>query len=343
MKPTRPSPEPFRCPYCGADLTHAGPTGAAAVQTCPYCRAVVVRGAPPGPTGGRGASPPAGQPQVRALLCQLCGAPLPEAATRADPRNVRCEYCGHRARFPAGILAVLRVAFTRPRALPPLLRRTLLVWAALWALGLFVALPLTLWRTSQSERLVIDLQGGSPPTPVERSFQVPSHLQEYGRGTVRWSARPTGDAPAPICVAVRVRRADRAVQDSCVLRTARDRCDDGFDVGPGDYEVTVQASSGAPAAVQVRLDASGAASLGWIVATLILLWFAMALELFRFRFDRPARLRMYVARAVGVGWLLLLLAVAAFRWDPLAEKVDLGPVRTMDCTAPPEASPPRTR
>ncbi|MBN1773313.1 MAG: hypothetical protein JXB32_18770 [Deltaproteobacteria bacterium] len=329
-----------RCPQCGADLTPPAP-GKTAVETCAYCRTVVVHGATLRTLGRAvGAEAPRLTPEAwtTALTCQLCGAPLPDAATRAEPRRVRCAYCGHRARLAPGILAVLRVAATRPRALPPRLRRGVLFWTAVWVLGLFVVTPLTVWRNERREHCVVEMETGPQPVSARRSFEVPSYPQSFGSGTVRLRYELLGKADEPVCVAVRLRRGDRARQTSLIVRP-----DDSHrwgalpKVGAGTYKASVQASSRAPAAVRVHLESSGALSLGWIIATLNVLLWLMGLDLFRSRFGRPAVVRHRVARALVLAWLALLLAVAAFRWDPLAEEGALDPLRPMDCAAPPAA------
>lgn len=324
-----------RCPQCGADLKPPASVGPA-VETCAYCRTVVVHGVTVR-VAGRAVGDEAGRltPETwtRALTCRLCGAPLPDAATRADPQNVRCAYCGHRARLAPGILAVLRVALTRPRALPPRLRRSLLLWAAVWAVGLFAVLPLAIWRVDRSERLAVAVEARPEPALVRQSFEMPRHTD----GEVQLVYGLAEETDVPVCVAVRLQRGDRGYRDVRVLRADhRQRLERLHAVAPGAYEVLVRATAREPATVRVELHASGALSLGWILATLLLLYLGMMLELTRAAFDRPAGVRRWIGRGLAAAWLGVLLVIAATRWDPLGEDFHprpLGPLT--DCAAAP--------
>lgn len=324
-----------RCPQCGAGLEPPAP-GGVGVQICAYCRTVVVYGTAPRALGravGPRAERLAPGAWLQALTCRLCGGPLPAAAVQADPRQVRCDYCGHRARLAPGILSVLRVAVTRPRTLPPRLRRSVLFWVAAWTVGLLVLLPLAIFRNDVRDHHRIAVVAAPTAGHAEVSLEVPA----YFKGPLRLSFHTVEPPAGRTCVAVRLRKGRAEWHDARVLRPGRQHeSREVSGVGPGTYEVRVQATAREPTEVVVKLGAWGSLELGWIIATLNFLLLLMALELARSPFNRPAPRRRRLARSLLGVWFLVLLAVAVFRWNPWPAEDHPGPSGPMACDTVPE-------
>ena len=324
-----------RCPQCGAGLEPPAP-GSVGVQICAYCRTVVVHGTTPR-TLGRAVGPRAERlaPEawLQALTCQLCGGPLPAAAVQADPRQVRCDYCGHPARLAPGILSVLRVAVTRPRTLPPRLRRGVLFWVVAWTVGLLVLLPLAIFRNDVRDHHRIAVVAA----PAPGGAQVLLHVPAYFKGPLHVRFHTVEPPAGRTCVAVRLRKGEAEWHEARVLRPGKQyESSIVSGVGPGTYEFRVQATAREATEVVVQLGARGSLELGWIIATLNFLLLLMALEFARSPFHRPAPWRRRIARGLLGAWFLLLLAVAVFRWNPWPADDRPGRPGPMACDTVPE-------
>lgn len=123
------------CPGCAGPvrLPRRGPP----LAECRHCRALVVR---VGEETARAVPYVEAEPVSRgtdlvAIVCRLCGAPLPEAALRAGGR---CAYCSHPVSLPPTVRAALGLLVRAPRLAPASLREPAITWLSLAAAAVAV-------------------------------------------------------------------------------------------------------------------------------------------------------------------------------------------------------------
>jgi hypothetical protein len=229
------------------------------------------------------------------------------------------------------VLAVLRVAVTRPRALPPRLRRGVVFWVATWVLAVLVISPLAVIRNDLRERREVQVVAAPSPSGVEMFFDVPTFVDSPVNVHFRTEEPPR----VPICLAVRfVRDAEQWQTVGQLSPTRRLRYTKVRGMGPGRYRVTVRAAAIEPVPATVQIYTWGNLSVGWLIATLNLLLYLMLLELVRSPFDRPAPWRRRIARSGIILWLLFMLTIGLFRWNPMPPSSRPEAPRPMACGQP---------
>lgn len=157
-------PLTLHCPQCGLD----SPGVEQHAQPCPGCQTLIVHvgsGTLEALRFGGHHLPAEGH--TVALVCRTCGGTLPEEEVAGKaPTKVRCGYCGCKANLP-DVLGLLRLAVTRPSALPSTTRRFFMAWGSV--MGLFL-ITVIYHAMRPSPRLDVDqylvMQAGEPSDTV---------------------------------------------------------------------------------------------------------------------------------------------------------------------------------
>lgn len=139
------------CPGCAGPVRL--PARGAPLAECRHCHVLVVRvGEKVLLARAYGEARPA-SPGVVALVCRLCGAPLPEEALGTSGR---CAYCGHTAALPPTVREALGLLVRAPDRAPASFREPALTWLGL-AVAALAAIVLLFLRPTPGVNAVFEL------------------------------------------------------------------------------------------------------------------------------------------------------------------------------------------
>jgi hypothetical protein len=266
------------CPRCGATVTFAKRP---AIGTCTHCQTFLVfAGGSTLPARSFSRTLADG---VFALVCNLCGGPLPSidptskvlSSGGAIPKHVVCEYCDHDADLPPTAMAVLRLLVTKPSVAPPAVASMGRAWLGIGSVGLTV-IVVAFARGSDHSTLEADVGRDDLPWKSQdvdinpRSGGFPS-LSIHDRDAV---------GSAHQCMKVSFVDVGRNITRSDWVTMTDGSGKFLFGVAwlpAGTYRVELLAFEGAtlpPKSVHVDLDTLRSAPLGWlIIAANVLIWF----------------------------------------------------------------------
>lgn len=313
----------LRCPQCGA--RQAIDDGAVSiVSVCDHCHTVVVAERNSTRVVGRDLAGSANVDWTKAVCCRLCGGPLPEEIARAprELETISCQYCGHRAQLDPGVVAVIKLALTRPRLLPPVLRRLFLYWGIAAAVSIAALVIGINWRSGHQvhAKRTVTVQDWAPGTEVLRQ-----ELELGGFATYLEVEALPRQNPQPVGLRVYVRHVDT---DTCRWGSINLDVEDGAHGYPGEYmvrgpppgriELWVSSPHGQTAggSITFTIESGQAVGMGYVLLLLNALLIGMLLDVASIRsFQQPRGRLGRIARGLIVAALVVFVALIALDRD----------------------------